>query len=112
MTGEQQPHPLRANFPQLSDSEFDRVLKTDEIVVALEPYLVQRGTDIELAKGKECLYKRNPTFPFPIGPTALEIAEIALNSLGSFAKTLGVDNAIGEQAESLATESSADCPDF
>lgn len=82
----EKPHYLRANFAHLSDEEFEYVLRREEATVALQTYLVQRATHIERGEGEEKKYEVNSIFPFPVGPTAIEIAEVVLDSFGSFAE--------------------------
>lgn len=83
MVSPEHTHPLRDRFPQLSDEEFDRVLKREEAMVAISRYIRQRVLT-ELDPYEERKYEYYPHFPFPIGRIAYEIADVVLDSFGSF----------------------------
>ena len=73
----------RDAFPSLNDSEYHEMLRTDEAVAVLSVYLEQRvaGLFDGHDPGVQRQYEHNPNFPFPIGPTAYEIAELVVNTL-------------------------------
>jgi hypothetical protein len=75
-----------AEHPDTPSSPEDRqaILRREEAVVALSKYLRQRAAGLSDSPGEKKVYEHNDRFPFPILDTAYEIAELVLNSAGSF----------------------------